>query len=82
MIVGQPAELLGGQVAARDEHLDGDEALLALGAHVGARERLELASVAVGRGDLYRRGGRVGLLVVLEEQAVERVVALGRPSRP
>ena len=36
-------------------------------------------AVAVGRGDLDRRGRRVGLLVVLEQQAVERVVALVDP---
>ncbi len=48
MICAQATELLGREVATHDLHLDGDEALLLLGGHVGLLEALELGDVAVG----------------------------------
>ena len=79
MICGEAAELLGRQVAARDPHLDGDEAGLALGPRVGGGEALELARVAVGARVGGARRRRAGLLVVAEQQRRRVEVALGDP---
>ena len=72
----QPAELLRGQVAARNLDLDRREAALALRTDVGFQKPLELTGVAVRGGECLRLGGRVHLLVVLEQDLVEREVTL------
>ena len=77
--VGQPAELLGREVAADHLDLDGREALLTLRLDVRLAEALELAAVAVGAGVARQRRGGVRLLVVLEQQRAGVEVALGDP---
>ena len=73
MIAAEAAELLRGQVAAVDLHLDGREALLALRLDVAFDEALELAAVAVRRGGSGGLGGGVGLLVVVEAEALDQL---------
>ena len=81
MIAAEAAELLRGQVAAGDLDLDRDEALLALRLR---RWRRRSASNSLrspfGRAvALPGRPGAFGLLVVDEEQVVDREVALVDP---
>ena len=73
------AHLLGRQVAAVHAHVDGREALLALGAHVRGPEALELGVVAVGLRVGAAGLGRVGLLVVDHQQRRGVEVALVDP---
>ena len=77
--VGQRAQLLGAQVAARHVDLDGREALLALGGDVRRAEALELRAVAVGRGVGGRHGGRAVGLVDVQAQALDVELALVDP---
>ncbi len=77
--LAEPAQLVGGQIAALDLDLDRREPWLALGADVGLEEVPELAAVAVGARVRFLRRGDVGLLVVVEQDLVEREVALADP---
>src|ERR1019366_384288 len=61
--LAQPAQLLGREIAAADLDLDGAEATLTLGGHVGGREVIEVALIAVGAGIVTAGGGCGGLLV-------------------
>ena len=79
MIVGEAAELLGREVAARDLDLDGAEALLALALDVRGAEAVELGEVAVRRAERTGGVGRAGLLVVQEQAVDRREVALVDP---
>ena len=80
MIWPSPRSCVRRQVAAADLDLDGREALLALGLHVRLEEVVELAVVAVRRSRTRSgRGRRVRLLVVVEQDLVEREVALRDP---
>src|SRR6201999_2186 len=69
--LAEPAELLRGQVAAGDLHLDRGEALLALALHVAGDEAVEGLAVAVRRGGLGARLRRARLLVVLEGEGLD-----------
>src|SRR5215211_2994897 len=73
------AHLLGREVAAGDLHAHRREAVLALGLDAGLAEALELGEVAVGAARLHGDRRRIRLLVVDEEQVVDREVTLGYP---
>jgi hypothetical protein len=80
--LAEAAELLRGEVAAGDLHLDGGEALLALRLDVALEKALELGGVAVRRGGGGRRRRSGRLLVDVEAQPLDQVgveVALGDP---
>ena len=65
----EAAELLRGEVAAVDLHLDRGEALLALGLDVALDEAVELGAVAIRGADVGGDPGGLGLLVVVVAEA-------------
>ena len=76
---GQPAELLGREIAPGDLHGDRREALLALIDDVASTKRSKRRAIAVGACDGGREGGRVRFLVIVEQQVLDREVALVDP---
>ena len=75
----EPAQLLRGEIAAGDLDRDGGEAVLALRRDVRLAEALELGAIAVRARPGRVRAGGVRLLVIGEQQPVDREVALGDP---
>ena len=78
--LAEAAELLGGQVTTDDRDLDRVEALLPLRLDVGLDVGLEVGAVTVRRARRTAVGsGSSGLFVEVEQQVVDREVALVDP---
>ena len=77
--VRESAELFRREIPPGDLHLDSCEALLALDRHVALKETVEFTVIAVRRRVRCSWGGCVRLLIVLEQDAVQREVPLLGP---
>src|SRR5437588_2434920 len=77
--LSETAQLVGREIAAANLDLHGRETVLALALDIRLQEAVELVQVSVGARIAHTGSWGTGLLVVVEDDPVEREVALRDP---